>query len=680
MFLSTRSAIGTISAVVLALAVCPVSAAETGRLLPADADLILTLRVREFLKDHEGTASIRGYLDQGRRAALKRLLGIDPAQDIDRVTVALKVGGRGPLVIVEGRFHQDRLRATVQQLAGKYGGSFQSARMGDRELWQVSHPAGRTHLLLLDPRTLAISNSRKVIDAVALSTGRKQGALSPAVRALVDRPSKQHVSLVLPRPDRLAAEALRLLQQGDAGEAKTGAGFGKWFAGQVPVLRQYAKGLAAASVGLSIGDSSLRLELDLQTKTPELAQQLRLLLTQGNFWGGLALKSAGHPLLRQLADIIGKERVRVEGKQLGVQVEVPYRFLEEVVRASWLANLLPDPSGHARATVLSPSDPARHLMEGVTRRITSIPLWGPHNPPVKGALEVVAVRDIAYRTDPQADPVRHRLDLFYPRGKKAFPVVVLVHGGGWMLGDNRACGLYSSVGHFLAGQGFGVVLPNYRLSPWVKHPQHVRDVARAVAWTHGHIGRFGGDPKQLFLLGHSAGGHLVSLLATDESYLRAEGLKGSDIKGVVSASGVYRVPTAPMRVRLGGSGPGAARIDQQWPLRGDPRLSLDFLLPSGEITVDIAAPAFGPDPRERAKASPVMHVRPGLPPFLLLISANDLPTLSETAGEFHRALLREGCAARLVKLDRRNHNSLIFSAITPEDPAARTILEFLRKK
>jgi hypothetical protein len=142
------------------------------------------------------------------------------------------------------------------------------------------------------------------------------------------------------------------------------------------------------------------------------------------------------------------------------------------MKASWLANLLPGATGDGKDAAA----PDRLLMESLTRRITSLPLWGLPNPPPRGALEVVAVRDIAYRTDPQADTFRHRLDLFCPKGKKAFPVVVLVHGGGWMLGDNRACGLYSSVGQFLASQGTGVVLPNYRLSPWVKHPEHVKDV------------------------------------------------------------------------------------------------------------------------------------------------------------------------------------------------------------
>src|SRR5947209_5431295 len=66
-------------------------------------------------------------------------------------------------------------------------------------------------------------------------------------------------------------------------------------------------------------------------------------------------------------------------------------------------------------------------------------------------------------------------------------------------------------------------------------------VARAFAWTQKHAAEYGGRPDQIFACGHSAGGHLVSLLATDESYLKAEGLSAKDIKGVISVSGVYQV-------------------------------------------------------------------------------------------------------------------------------------------
>ncbi len=178
------------------------------------------------------------------------------------------------------------------------------------------------------------------------------------------------------------------------------------------------------------------------------------------------------------------------------------------------------------------------------------------------------VRDIAYDGDPDAGHRRHRLDLFRPEGKKDCPVVILVHGGAWMIGDNRYCGLYSSVGEFLAGQGIVAVLPDYRLAPGSKHPEHVRDVARAFAWTRDHIADYGGRPDQIVLFGHSAGGHLVSLLTTDEQYLRAEGQRAADIRGVVAVSGVYRIPAERMPFTLGGAGPLAFNLDELIPVRG----------------------------------------------------------------------------------------------------------------
>src|SRR5262249_61341733 len=128
-------------------------------------------------------------------------------------------------------------------------------------------------------------------------------------------------------------------------------------------------------------------------------------------------------------------------------------------------------------------------------------------------------------------------DIFIPRGKKDCPVAVLVHGGAWIMGDNRCCGLYSSVGQLLASQGIVTVLPNYRLSPAVKHPEHIKDVARALAWVHAHIGEYGGRRDQVFLPGHSARGHLVSLPATGEQHLHEGALAGKDLAAVVSVNG-----------------------------------------------------------------------------------------------------------------------------------------------
>src|SRR5262249_38587100 len=148
--------------------------------------------------------------------------------------------------------------------------------------------------------------------------------------------------------------------------------------------------------------------------------------------------------------------------------------------------------------------------------------------------------------------------------------------------------------------------------------EHVKDVAAAVAWTREHIAEYGGNPERIFLLGHSAGGHLVSLLATDESYLQAEGLKSSVIKGVICGSGVYHIPPGTVEVSLGGTALKALGVAQLWPLRGDntPLLKLPFAGFPAEI--DIYGAPFGDDPKERDKASPLRYVRPGLPPFLIL--------------------------------------------------------------
>jgi acetyl esterase/lipase len=313
-------------------------------------------------------------------------------------------------------------------------------------------------------------------------------------------------------------------------------------------------------------------------------------------------------------------------------------------------------------------------------RVTDLVLWKPLEPSA-GAYEVERIRDVPYYDGPQADLVRHRLDLFLPKGKTDYPVVVLVHGGAWMLGDNRCCGLYSTVGEYLASRGIGAVLPNYRLSPFVKHPEHIKDLARAFAWTKSHIAEHGGRADQLFLVGHSAGGHLVALLATDEKYLKAEGCRDTDIQGVIGISGVYRIPAGKTDVELGGTSPLAVRLDEMAPLRGaSAQAGANPTSRSGlPVSLNVFHFPFGDDPQVRRDASPVHHVRPGLPPFLLMNAEKDLPILPAMAAEMHQALLKHGCESHHVTVENRNHNSILFKAIGPSDPAARAIVEFVRQ-
>jgi acetyl esterase/lipase len=298
--------------------------------------------------------------------------------------------------------------------------------------------------------------------------------------------------------------------------------------------------------------------------------------------------------------------------------------------------------------------------------------------------EVETVKRVAYYDGPGADRVRHKCDVFCPRGAENCPVVVLVHGGVWMYGDKSCVGLYSAVGKFLARNGIVSVLPNYRLSPWVKHPEHVKDVARAIAWTHKNCGKYNGRADQLFLVGHSAGGHLVALAATDEKYLKAERLRRSDIKGVMAMSGVYRVPELNVRLDFKPEGEKTGVIANVLPMSDlsinlPLLMSIDGMKSSFDWSVKPFSLIFGDDPEVRKNASPIEHVERGLPPFLVLYAEHELPTLARMAEDFGKALKDKEVPVVVRKIPRRNHHNILFHATTLDDLVAGEMLDFIRK-
>ena len=116
---------------------------------------------------------------------------------------------------------------------------------------------------------------------------------------------------------------------------------------------------------------------------------------------------------------------------------------------------------------------------------------------------------------------RRTLDVYSPARRDPAPIVVFFYGGSW---DSGAKEMYRFVGGALAARGCVVVIPDYRLYPDVRFPAFMDDAAAAVAWTHANAANFGGDPHRLFLMGHSAGGQIATLLALDAGFLRSVGL------------------------------------------------------------------------------------------------------------------------------------------------------------
>jgi acetyl esterase/lipase len=134
------------------------------------------------------------------------------------------------------------------------------------------------------------------------------------------------------------------------------------------------------------------------------------------------------------------------------------------------------------------------------------------------------------------EDVRQRLDVYSPVRASNRPVVSFWHGGSWTSGRR---GLYRFVGAALAERGFVTVLPDYRLFPPTKFPLFLEDGARAIAWVQQHAQEFGGDPRRIVLMGHSAGAHEAAFLAYDRELLLKAGVNPQWIVGFVGLSGPY---------------------------------------------------------------------------------------------------------------------------------------------
>ncbi len=149
------------------------------------------------------------------------------------------------------------------------------------------------------------------------------------------------------------------------------------------------------------------------------------------------------------------------------------------------------------------------------------------------------LRDLDYGPD-----ARHRLDIFRPEGAQDAPVLVFVHGGGFVMGDKRLPKLpfYDNVGAWAASQGWIGVTINYRLAPDNMWPAGSEDVARVVAWLRENIAEHGGDPRRIILMGQSAGAvHVGGYLA----HRSVQSGGGPGIAGAVLVSGSYDPAAAP---------------------------------------------------------------------------------------------------------------------------------------
>lgn len=255
---------------------------------------------------------------------------------------------------------------------------------------------------------------------------------------------------------------------------------------------------------------------------------------------------------------------------------------------------------------------------------------------------------------PYVEPnhVRQVLDVYPQEVGEKKPVVFWIHGGGWQVGDKKDVELKPK---WFTEHGFVFVSTNYRLLPEVTMRELIGDVANAVGWTHKNIEKFGGDPNRIFVMGHSAGAQLASILCTDQRYLDKVGVPFSSLRGCVPVDGdTYDIPAMIMTAEL------------RQTLHGLP-------LPENGHRVK-----FGNDPKLHLDFSAVTHVARDkeIPPFLILYVAGH-PDVTAQAKRLEMSLAKADIAVSSFGANNTNHSKLNDDLGLENDAATAKLLEFL---
>jgi acetyl esterase/lipase len=221
--------------------------------------------------------------------------------------------------------------------------------------------------------------------------------------------------------------------------------------------------------------------------------------------------------------------------------------------------------------------------------------------------KVVVERNIEFR---RVAGKRLRLDVYRPASDgQRRPAVLQIHGGAWVIGDKREQGI--PLLRHLASHGWVGFNVNYRLSPGATFPDHLVDVKAALAWIRGHADDYGIDPDFVVVTGGSAGGHLTALMgltANDARYQPGFEHADTSVQAAVPFYGIYDFTNR-----------GATMAPQFHRWIAEPLVIKAFL---------------DEEPERFADASPLDHIRPDAPPFLVIHGDNDTLAPVEDARAF----------------------------------------------
>jgi acetyl esterase/lipase len=238
---------------------------------------------------------------------------------------------------------------------------------------------------------------------------------------------------------------------------------------------------------------------------------------------------------------------------------------------------------------------------------------------------------------------RHLLDVFTPEANStARPVLIYIHGGGFVAGNKRGPGspFYDNIMLWAVRSGFVGVNATYRLAPQSPWPAGAEDLAAVVAWVAGQIGERGGDPARIYLLGQSAGAiHVANYVSHPEFYKAKDG----GLAGAIMVSGIYDLTASPV---------------------GAPEIAY-----------------YGSDPSRYAERSSMQGLLATKIPLMITAAELDPPRFVEQFELMKQASCKRpsGCAHSFM-LPQHSHMSEVYAINTADTRLTDEILEFVKTR
>ncbi|MES3017020.1 MAG: alpha/beta hydrolase [Bacteroidota bacterium] len=262
------------------------------------------------------------------------------------------------------------------------------------------------------------------------------------------------------------------------------------------------------------------------------------------------------------------------------------------------------------------------------------------------AVSIKIKRDISYSSGTGATGEENLLDVYYPKDmSQPKNVLVFIHGGSWNSGKKET---YWWLGRNMASKNVVTIIINYSLSPEYQYEKMAADCARALKWVSANAANYGGDNSNIYVMGHSAGGHLAALIHSDPRFFKNEGI-GDPIHGLVLND--------------------AFGLDMfEYLTKAEP----------DEYTTSFLN-TFSTNQETWKTASPLYYLNNFKSPVLMFVGENTYPAIQLQSERLRKDLTTLGIGADLKIIPKKKHVPMIAQMILRGNNLYDYILDFMQK-